>query len=171
MVCWHSKFSSFRKGSSTFCLQTNTARFSGKVSHTHKGYLFKLRPDHILRRCIREDEVHYILHACHDEPCGGHFAAKRTTHKVIQAGYYWPTLHRGTEEYVSHCDECQRMGKPTKRDEMPLQLQVSLEPFSKWGLDFVGSIDPPSNKKEHILVCTDYFTKWSEVKSMKNAKE
>jgi hypothetical protein len=61
------------------------------------------------------------------------------------------------------------MGKPTKRNEIPLQPQVSLEPFDKWGMDFIGPIDPPSRKKRHILVCTDYLTKWDEVKDMKDA--
>eukprot|EP00253_Pinus_taeda_P033420 PITA_33420 len=32
--------------------------------------LFKLGLDHILRRCVREDEVFDILLACHDGPCG-----------------------------------------------------------------------------------------------------
>jgi len=36
------------------------------------------------------------------------------------------------------------MGKPNPKDEMPLQPQVSLDPFEKWGMDFIGPIDPPS---------------------------
>jgi hypothetical protein len=64
------------------------------------GYLFKLGPDQVLRICIREDEVHDILHAFHDEPCGGHYATKRTTYKILQAGYYWPTLHRDAQQYT-----------------------------------------------------------------------
>jgi hypothetical protein len=109
------------------------------------GYFLKLCPDHILRRCIREDEVHDILHDFHDEPCGGHYAAKRIDYKILQARYYWPNLHRDAQQYTSHCDECQRMGKPRKRNEMYLQPQVSLEPFDKWGMDFIGPIDPPIN--------------------------
>jgi len=35
------------------------------------------------------------------------------------------------------------MGKPTPMDEMPLQPQVALEPFDKWGMYFVGLVDPP----------------------------
>jgi hypothetical protein len=62
------------------------------------------------------------------------------------------------------------MGKPTKRNEMPLHPQVSLEPFEKWGMNFIGPIDTPSRNKNHILVCTDYLTKWVEVKAMKDAK-
>jgi len=59
------------------------------------------------------------------------------------------------------------MGKPTKRNEIPLYPHVSLEPFYKWGMDFIGPINPPSVQKRHILVCTTYLTKWVEVKDMK----
>ena len=44
-----------------------------------------------------------------------------------------------------------------------------LTPFDKWGMDFIGPIDPTSNEKSYILVCTDYLKKWVEVKSMKYA--
>jgi len=39
------------------------------------------------------------------------------------------------------------MGKPTPRDEMPLQPKVNFKPFDKWGMEFIGTIDPPSKKK------------------------
>eukprot|EP00253_Pinus_taeda_P034478 PITA_34478 len=96
------------------------------------GNLFKLGPDQILRRCVREEEVFDILLNCHDGPCGGHFAAKRTAFKILQAGYYWPPLHEDVRRYISQCDRCQRMGKPPQGNEMALQPQVTLEPFEKW---------------------------------------
>jgi len=108
------------------------------------GNLFKLGPDQILRRCVREEEFFDILLTCHDGPCGGHFAAKRIAFKILQVGYYWPTLHQDVRRYISQCDRCQRMGKSTPKDEMPLQPQVTFEPFEKWGMDFVGPISLPS---------------------------
>ena len=63
------------------------------------------------------------------------------------------------------------MGKPTPKDEMPLQPQVTLEPFDKWGMDFIGSIDSPSGQKNHIIVCSDYLEKWFETKAVKVAIE
>jgi len=65
------------------------------------GNLFKLGLDQILRRCVMEEEFLDILLTYHDGPCGGHFAAKRTEFKVLQAGYYWPTLHRDVKKYTS----------------------------------------------------------------------
>ena len=60
------------------------------------------------------------------------------------------------------------MGRPTKIGEMPLQPQIVVEPFYKWGIDFIGPIEPPSEGKSYILVCTDYVTKWVEAKPMKH---
>eukprot|EP00253_Pinus_taeda_P028150 PITA_28150 len=70
--------------------------------------LFKTGPDFVIRRCVKEDEMPDILKACHDEPCGGHFADKRTTYKILSLGYYWPSLFKYAKQYVKRCDRCQR---------------------------------------------------------------
>lgn len=63
------------------------------------------------------------------------------------------------------------MGQPGRSDEMPLQPQVVLEPFEIWAIDFVGPFNPPSHQKVHILICTDYVTKWVEAKAIAKAIE
>jgi len=68
------------------------------------GNIFKLGPDQILRQCVREEDVFDILLTCHDGPYGGHLAAKRTAFKILQAGYYWSTLHQDVGRYISQCD-------------------------------------------------------------------
>ena len=54
---------------------------------------------------------------------------------------------------------------------MPLNPQMALTPFDKLDMDFIGPIDPPSNRKSYILVCTNYLTKWVKVKAMKHAHD
>ena len=51
-------------------------------------YLFKYCPDQIMRRCVPNDEQVRILTFCHSEACGGHFSARKTVDKILQAGFY-----------------------------------------------------------------------------------
>eukprot|EP00253_Pinus_taeda_P028541 PITA_28541 len=57
------------------------------------------------------------------------------------------------------------MGKPTPKDEIPMQPHVPFEPFEKLGMDFVGPINSPSKQKQYIIVCTGYLKKWAGDKS------
>ena len=56
------------------------------------------------------------------------------------------------------------MGQPVQANEIPLCPQVMIEPFEEWDIDFIGPINPKSLNKKHILVCTDFVTKWVEAK-------
>lgn len=115
-----------------------------------------------IRKCVREDEIFDILKVWHDGPCGEHFADRKTGHKVLQIGYYWPTIFKDAKKFIQACDSCQRAGHPGHSNEMPLNPQLVIEPFERWALDFVGPINPLSNQKTYILVATEYVTKWVE---------
>lgn len=93
--------------------------------------MYKTGPNIIIQRCVREYEILEILKACQDEPCGGHFADKRTTYKVLLLGYYWPSIFKDSKEYVKRCDSFHRMGIYVPLDEIHLQNQVLIEPFEK----------------------------------------
>ncbi|XP_058734008.1 uncharacterized protein LOC131605698, partial [Vicia villosa] len=59
------------------------------------------------------------------------------------------------------CDNCQRSGGVSKRNEMPLTNMLEVEVFDCWGIDFVGPF-PSSFGCEYILVVVDYVSKWVE---------
>ena len=84
------------------------------------GYLFHTGADKQIRRYVSEDDIYEILKVAHDGPYGGHFTDKRIGHKVLQMGYYWPSIFHDAQNYVRRCDSCQRMEQPGKLDEMPL---------------------------------------------------
>ena len=68
--------------------------------------LFKRGVDMIIRRCVPENEQGKILNECHASPYGGHISGERIAHKIIQSGFYWPTIFRDCAEWVKLCDRC-----------------------------------------------------------------
>ena len=68
------------------------------------GDLLYIGYDIIIRRCVRKDEILEILKACHDELCGGHFADKQTAYKILNLGYYWPSIFKYCKKYFRSYD-------------------------------------------------------------------
>ena len=92
-------------------------------------YLWKLGSDQAIRRCVTESEIVSILTFCHNYACGGHFGSKKTAMKVLDSGFYWHSLFRDAQRFCKSCDNCQRVGKITKRDEMHQQPMLYCDVF------------------------------------------
>ena len=75
-----------------------------------------------------------ILKHCHSLECRGHFNGQRTAGKVLQSGFYWPSLFKDANLYAKSCDRCQRTGNIGKRNEMPSTTILEVEHFDVWGL-------------------------------------
>ena len=80
----------------------------------------------------------------------------------MQSGFYWPTLFKDARKFVLSCDEYQRIGNISRRQEMPMNYSLVIEPFDVWGFDYMGPF-PSSNGYTHILDAVDYVTKWVEL--------
>ena len=72
--------------------------------------LFERGADMIIRRCVPESEQGKNFQECHVSPYGGHFAGDKTAYKILQSGFYWPTIFKDCFQWVKLCDQCQRMG-------------------------------------------------------------
>ncbi|CAA7029248.1 unnamed protein product [Microthlaspi erraticum] len=124
-------------------------------------YLYKKCQDGLFRKCVPEEEIAGILHGCHGSAYAGHFATFKTVSKVLQAGFWWPTMFKDAQAFISRCDACQRMGNISKRNEMPQNFILEVEVFDVWGIDFMGPF-PTSFGDQYILVAVDYVSKWVE---------
>ena len=90
------------------------------------GQLYKMGLDEILCRCVLRHEKTLILAEAHSRAAGGHYVGKAMAQKILIARLWWPMIHNDTREYCHSCNICQRTGKPSRRDEMPLVPQVTL---------------------------------------------
>lgn len=138
-------------------------KFFYDVKHYYweEPLLYKECADGMFRRCVPHDEVPHIFRHCHSLECGGHNSSMKTVAKILQSGFYWPTMHQDARDYVAKCDRCQRVGNISRRNEMPLQYILEVEIFDVWGMDFMGPF-PSSYGNQYILVGVDYVSKWVE---------
>jgi hypothetical protein len=131
-------------------------------------FLFKLGIDGIYRRCVPHEETRSILEHCHSSAYGGHASSSKTAAKVLQSGFFWPSLFKDAKTFALACDKCQRTGNISSRNEMPLNSILEVELFDVWGIDFMGPF-PPSCGNEFILVAVDYVSKWVEAVACRRA--
>ena len=57
-------------------------------------------------KCVDEDEAKYILGEVHGGICGNHAGSRSLVHKVMRAGYFWPTMQGDAADIVRRCDRC-----------------------------------------------------------------
>ncbi|CAM8890151.1 unnamed protein product [Rhodiola kirilowii] len=127
-------------------------------------YLWKIGPDQIIRRCIPNNEISSVISFCHEFACGGHFGPRKTARKILDSGFFWPSIFKDAKEKCQKCDKCQRVGNVSARNEMPQVPILVNDVFDIWGLDFMGPF-PVSCDYTYILVAVDYVSKWVEAKA------
>jgi hypothetical protein len=123
----------------------------------------------LLLKCLDEERARIAMGEVHEELCGTHQSVAKMKWMFKRAGLYWPTMVDDSIRYKKGCEPCQRFGDLQMPLASLLHLVVKPWPFRGWGLNFIGEIHPSSSKGHmFVLVATNYFTKWTEVVSLRN---
>ena len=117
-------------------------------------------------RCLTPNEANYVLREIHEGACGNHSGARSLIHKVIRAGYYWPTIQADAKAYVKVCDQCQRFSNIPRQPSEYLTPMTAPWPFTQWGLDILGPFPVGTRQMKFLVVGIDYFTKWVEAEPL-----
>ena len=96
-----------------------------------KDVLYKRGFSRPYLRCLGTEEADYIIREVHEGICGNHLGSRSLVHKLVRAGYYWPTMQKDA-------DKCQRFSNIIRQPTEELTLMTAPWPFAQWGLDIVG---------------------------------
>ena len=103
-----------------------------------KDVLYKRGFSHPYLRCLVNEKVNYVMREVHEGICRNHSGSRSLEHKLVQAGYYWPTMQKDAEAYVKACDKCQRFSNIIRQLTEELAPMTAPWPFAQWGLDIMG---------------------------------
>jgi hypothetical protein len=67
-------------------------------------------------------------------------------------------IFKDAKAYGRFCDAYQRVGKPSRQNELPLHPVRALQAFEKWVADFIGPINPTTkhSKDRYIIIVNDF---------------
>jgi hypothetical protein len=121
--------------------------------------LYKQNYDMVLLRCVDKNEADQLMRDIHEGSFGTHANGHAMAKKILRAGYYWLTMETDCYHYTITCHKCQIYADKIHVPPTPLNVIASPWPFSMWGIDMIGMIEPKaSNGHRFILVAINYFT-------------
>ena len=103
-----------------------------------KDVLYKRGFSRLYLWCLGNEEADYIVREVHEGICGNHSGSRSLVHKLVWAGYYWPTMQADAEAYVKACNKCQRFSNIIQQPTEELTPMTAPWPFPQWGLDIMG---------------------------------
>src|SRR4051812_42787074 len=122
----------------------------------------------VLLRCVDKKEAETLMREIHEGSFGTHTNGHTMTRKILRAGYYWLTMDSDCYQYAKRCHKCQIYANRIHVLPSLLNILSSPWPFSMWGIDMIGMIEPKAaNEHRFILVAIDYFTKLGMQMSLK----
>ena len=71
-----------------------------------KDVLYKRGFSRPYLRCLGNEEANYVLREVHEGICENHSRSRSLVHKLVRAGYYWPTMQADAEASVRAYDKC-----------------------------------------------------------------
>ena len=122
-------------------------------------------------RCLGPEEADFIMREVHRGIYGNHSGSQLLVHKLIRAGYYWPTMQNDAQTYVRTCNKCQRFSNVIRQSFEELTPMKTPWSFAQQGLDIMGPFPIMMRQLKFLIVGIDYFTKWVEVEALATITE
>jgi hypothetical protein len=107
-----------------------------------------------------------VMDMAHASIYGGHTGLLKTRERIREE-FWWPAMEGTIETYLKTCKTCQEFSKKWKAPVRPEQIfQLPTAPNQRIHVDLFGPLKDNKGKKGYVLVITDSFTKFVQLKQL-----
>ncbi|XP_028298451.1 uncharacterized protein LOC114460741 [Gouania willdenowi] len=146
----------FSKGTRELARQWGRLKEDGKVLYRSFSSPDGGRANYqlVLPQCLMEN----VLTQLHDNH--GHQGVERTL-QLVHSRCYWPNMYKDVEKWCQQCGRCV-LAKAVQPKVKPFMGSLKASrPHEILAIDFTV-LEPASNGREHVLVLTDVFSKYTQ---------
>ena len=122
--------------------------------------LFKISFTRKPLKCISLIHVNSLLKEVHSGNNGENKRGRKLYQKLLDLGYYWPSMEADTTHPIKKCYPSQVHGNAIHALVMELHSINIPWLFHTWVFELIGPFNPPSKWYIRILATTECFTKW-----------
>nr|KYP31306.1 Retrovirus-related Pol polyprotein from transposon 17.6 [Cajanus cajan] len=124
--------------------------------------LYKRNHDMVLLRCVDAIEAKKIVEEVHEGSFGTHMNGHVMARKILRSGYYWLTMESDCCNHVRKCHKCQTYADNIHAPPTPLNVLAAPWPFSMWGMDVIGPIEPKARYQGDLsyYICLCLMNLW-----------
>ena len=150
-------------------LEDVRARATGR----NKKELWMIEEDVLYRRRVRkrgQEDIQLVvpkpmrekvMESEHDGKTAGHMGVFKTTERIAKK-YWWPEMRADVGQWIKTCLICQQSRKGRVEKIGLLKPIEAYLPFELMGMDILVDLKVTAKGNKHIVVITDYYTKWPE---------
>ena len=92
---------------------------------------------------------------------------RESTYQKLSEIFFWHGMVNDVKNYIKNCENCQHQSNTFKKISTQLQsIPVPTDVMKQIGIDICNL--PEVDGYRHLIVCIDYFSKWSEAKATKD---
>ena len=95
----------------------------------------------------------------------GHPGKDRTL-SLLRDRFYWPGMHKDTEQWIEQCGRCIRRKTPTNQRAPLVNISIS-SPMELVAIDYL-TLEPSKGGYSNIKVITDHYTRYAQAIPTRN---
>lgn len=112
------------------------------------------------KEVVPKDRRERLIKTFHDDPASGHVGVYKTLRRICQR-FTWPKMAADIQRYIKSCKVCAQQKIEARKPAglMGTYPKVT-SPWQVISLDYIGPLPRSIHGNTHVLVVSDYFSKY-----------